>query len=69
MDSKGIPKVEAKNLSVKDIHSKDGERWDGRVSLFKFHTNRLLKHIYLRQIEIPHTVNESDLFPQKLVHL
>ncbi|MFC1968767.1 hypothetical protein ACFLVX_05235 [Chloroflexota bacterium] len=60
-DSKAIPKVEEKNILLEELKTQGGEKWRDRVALLKYYVSRLLRHIYLRQIDTPKVADERML--------
>lgn len=60
-ESKSLPKVEEKEIVLDDLKTGEGQKWEDRVALLRFNVSKLLKHIYMREIDIPPVVNERML--------
>lgn len=48
-----LPGIEEKNISVEEV-----EKWTEALSILRFNVNNALKHIHLRQVDLPKQVNE-----------
>jgi len=61
-ETAALPKVEEKSIRLEELKTEDGkEKWTDRLSWIKFHVNRALRHVYLREVETPNQVSARML--------
>ena len=57
-ETAALPRVEEKNIKLEELRTEDGkQKWSDRISWMKFHINRALKYIYLREVDVLEQAN------------